>query len=796
MIPRFTLRRGDSDGPPSPRKEDPEWWTLDTITPAGARKRARTTARVLGLAFVLWLPVAAILVATFGLLDVTDTRTARSLLRRQSSEQLEVAARLVRGRLSSARADLALLSVSTLVERYVRDPAPSRLADLRRELLRFTTYRPWCTGVRVVVPDHPPVLTERESTGVQCPSELIGAVQTLPASEALLGHTRDVWPSGRLCLGLPMEGPPRGIALLAEIDPAVLFADLDSLLSGPLPTVFDGSGNHVAGPAPRSPDAHGPSLAVGLPGWHGPSAGTWHVASAPSSTGRTDPAAWMLHLDRLLGGALLLLLATAALAVARLVEAHRRAQVSLRRQIELLQLAIETSPTPLFLTDATGAFRLCNTACASFLGRPREAVLGQMVSDLLPAEMARAHVEVDASLLREGGTRRYEARATGAGAGPRDVVVVKTAVCDAEGRPVGVTGALVDVTAAKATAGPPTPGPEAAPRPSEGPAQGHEAPPPAATADVRIDNAEPAPRAASPLSGNEGAGAASSTAAVPETPQRRPGPWRALVVEDNRVNQRVASVQLQRLGGEVDLAANGLEAVEAASRRRYDIVFMDCRMPEHDGYDATRRIRAHEGAGTHVPIVALTANAMRGDRERCLASGMTDYLPKPIDHNALRQVVERYVLGGPAPLADEGGPDRNEDAVVDVETLARLRALDSGGNELLGEIARDFEEGFRQRLAEMQTAIRRGDGALLESAAHSLKGSAGILGARALVTLSRTLEDLGRRGRVAEGGELLGRVTREHETLMSVLSFALAAVPDSVLPSSPGTSGLPSTLSR
>jgi len=134
-----------------------------------------------------------------------------------------------------------------------------------------------------------------------------------------------------------------------------------------------------------------------------------------------------------------------------------------------------------------------------------------------------------------------------------------------------------------------------------------------------------------------------------------------LVAEDNRVNQTVISRMLQKLGHRVDVAANGLEAVSALRRITYDLVFMDCQMPEMDGFGATRSIRAGEaGTPRHIPIVALTANAMQGDRERCLAAGMDDYVTKPTTMAAVAAALNRWVpQAEPAdPISTPGGPLR------------------------------------------------------------------------------------------------------------------------------------------
>ena len=117
---------------------------------------------------------------------------------------------------------------------------------------------------------------------------------------------------------------------------------------------------------------------------------------------------------------------------------------------------------------------------------------------------------------------------------------------------------------------------------------------------------------------------------------------RILVVEDNRVNQLVAMAMLERAGHLVDMAATGHEAVEAMKRFPYDIVFMDVQMPDMDGYEATRAIRSMEGEAKRVPIIAMTANAMKGDAEKCLLCGMDDYLAKPVTTEALAASLHKW----------------------------------------------------------------------------------------------------------------------------------------------------------
>jgi len=127
-------------------------------------------------------------------------------------------------------------------------------------------------------------------------------------------------------------------------------------------------------------------------------------------------------------------------------------------------------------------------------------------------------------------------------------------------------------------------------------------------------------------------------------------PLKLLLVEDNLVNQHVAVAVLRKLGLKADLAANGREAVEAVQGKDYDLVLMDCQMPEMDGFQATREIRENEGEAHHVPILAMTANAMQGDRERCLECGMDDYLPKPVTIDSLKNALRRWLPVGSVPF--------------------------------------------------------------------------------------------------------------------------------------------------
>src|SRR5262245_17254742 len=185
-----------------------------------------------------------------------------------------------------------------------------------------------------------------------------------------------------------------------------------------------------------------------------------------------------------------------------------------------------------------------------------------------------------------------------------------------------------------------------------------------------------------------------------------------LVAEDNVVNQKVAVRMLEKLGYRADVAANGQEALEALARIPYAAVLMDGHMPEMDGFEATAALRQREGRDRHTPIIAMTASAMAGDREQCLAAGMDDYLTKPVSAEQLQAVLERWI-----PRATSGDDAAREpsavpepDASVDRTVLANVRGLgDQGGLASLGELIDGFLGGAPVHLASLRAAATAGD---------------------------------------------------------------------------------------
>jgi two-component system, sensor histidine kinase and response regulator len=216
---------------------------------------------------------------------------------------------------------------------------------------------------------------------------------------------------------------------------------------------------------------------------------------------------------------------------------------------------------------------------------------------------------------------------------------------------------------------------------------------------------------------------------------------RLLLAEDNAVNQRLAVSLLEKRGHQVVVAGNGREALAALDGRPFDAVLMDVQMPEMDGFEATAAIRAREAAtGAHTPIIAMTAHALKGDRDRCLEAGMDAYVSKPLRPQELFEVLEALAtatdLAGPAPAGPEPEP-----AAFDM--AAALERVD-GDAELLKELAGLFLGECPQRMAEIRQAIDQRDASKLHQAAHTLGGSVGNFGARAATLAAQRLETDGR----------------------------------------------------
>ena len=245
---------------------------------------------------------------------------------------------------------------------------------------------------------------------------------------------------------------------------------------------------------------------------------------------------------------------------------------------------------------------------------------------------------------------------------------------------------------------------------------------------------------------------------------------RVLLAEDNPVNQRLVVKLLQKQGHRVVVTSNGREALTALDSQRFDLILMDVQMPEMDGFEAAGHIREREKTdGGHVPIIALTAHALKGDCERCLEAGMDAYVAKPVQSRLLFEAIERLMPAETA--ADIEAPALIEDTNADVEVFdpeAALATID-GDRELFQELVALFMVELADLLDQIRDAIARRDAKALERAAHSLKGSVGAFRAESARLAAQNLEDSGRRGDFEQAeavfDELETKVTRLKDAL-------------------------------
>jgi CheY-like chemotaxis protein len=280
-------------------------------------------------------------------------------------------------------------------------------------------------------------------------------------------------------------------------------------------------------------------------------------------------------------------------------------------------------------------------------------------------------------------------------------------------------------------------------------------------------------------------------AALPAQARARRG-RKVLLAEDNPVNVEVASAMLESLGLDVSRACNGQEALHTLQSGDFDLVLMDCQMPVMDGFAATTEIRRHEqqhGRARSLPIIAITANALQGDRESCLAAGMDDYLSKPFTQQALGQTIGRWItLPRMAPPADEPPPAAAEEnaaalaavlsplpeAPINLQALQNIRALSaSNGDALVERVLHAWLADTPTHLQALRAAIAGCDADQLRKTAHSLKSSSANVGAMALSQRCKDMEQLGRNNTTAGAADLLADMDRSFQAARQALGALL-----------------------
>jgi len=249
-----------------------------------------------------------------------------------------------------------------------------------------------------------------------------------------------------------------------------------------------------------------------------------------------------------------------------------------------------------------------------------------------------------------------------------------------------------------------------------------------------------------------------------------------LLAEDNPVNQEVARSMLESLGCHVQVVADGLEALQAAARRNFDLILMDCQMPVMDGYEATRILKE----GPCPPIIALTAHAMEGDREQCLAAGMDDYLAKPFGLDQLLAILQKWLGGrrsaGQPETVAPARPEPSRSETIDPKALEAIRSLQKQGNpHLFHRVIRIYLEDSLRLLQELRDARARGDRERMRRSAHSLKSSSANVGAKRLSSLCKELETLDPQQTLERVEELLCEVESEYQLVQAELSRELDA---------------------
>jgi two-component system, sensor histidine kinase and response regulator len=258
---------------------------------------------------------------------------------------------------------------------------------------------------------------------------------------------------------------------------------------------------------------------------------------------------------------------------------------------------------------------------------------------------------------------------------------------------------------------------------------------------------------------------------------------RILLVEDNPVNQEVVMEMLLFLGYQAHAVSDGLQAVDAMDNQPYDLILMDCQMPVMDGYRAARNIRMIEQDKDlkPVPIIATTAHAMQGDREKCILAGMNDYLCKPFSLDQLQKIICNWTgfqvhLNSPSPAtspvaAPSFSLPGDQNSCLDANVLQDIQKLSNGSNDLLKKVLATFLKNTPIRIAEIDRGIRENHAETVFQASHSLKTSSAMVGAMTLSTLNKELELNAYQGTIlSDAPEHLANIEFEYQRVATALN--------------------------
>jgi signal transduction histidine kinase/HPt (histidine-containing phosphotransfer) domain-containing protein len=672
----------------------------------------RGRASLLRRAVLYWLAVATPLAAVLAARDWTEGTERRSALDSERASRVSLVARVVLGDLARARSDMEMLGALAVVRAYGQSPDPQRTAALARDLSAFVASRPWCRSVEVAAASG---AGEPPRSDASVCSQAANRASGLAGGSLVLERAEAAGErTPLLCLAGSLGSGANGSrwALVAEIEPAELFTDLGAPGAG-RPGLQDAQGRWVL-----LPDPGGALLDVrplALPSWSDPGSGPWRILVPVTRADGKDAAA-RRH-DAAFAALLLAVSGGGALALARSAEARRKAERQAKEAAE------------------AGA-----RAKSEFL-----AVMSHEMRTPLNAMLGATGLLLDGPLSRDQREHADTARTAG------------WALLD-------LLDDLLDFSRLEA-------------------------------GRLDVERVAFDPRRLLQDTVALVAGAANEkgldlTCRVePDVPQRVCGDaGRMRQVLLNLLTNAVRFTERGRIESLVDVAGRDAGGVVLRLRVRDTGVGIASEIVPRlfaaftQGEGATRS--RHCGAGPGLAItrrlvelmggsIAVTSTPEEGSEFTCTVR-LAEAAGQPTDLSSREGALPRHAPSGAdgrpgAPAPERGAP------FVDQRALSNLKALERDGPGFLAVLVRDFDEGFRKRLGDMQLAARENDGAALRGAAHSIKGSAGIVGAEGMASLCRRLESLAAEGRTAGADPLIASLAHEHEVVMSVLREAADA---------------------